>query len=106
MKPLLRLGPFLRPYRIQVLLALLATRTATGVQLLVPAIIQQIIDVGLVQGQVGFLVRAALLLLAIGVLRAALLFFQRFLSEGSEHRICQQLISEYRERIETEVEDP
>jgi len=32
--------------------------------------------------------------------------FQRFLSEGSEHRICQQLISEYRERIETEVGDP
>jgi DtxR family Mn-dependent transcriptional regulator len=28
--------------------------------------------------------------------------FQRFLSEGSEHRICQELITEYRERIETE----
>jgi DtxR family Mn-dependent transcriptional regulator len=31
--------------------------------------------------------------------------FQRFLSEGPEHRICQELIAEYRERIESEVED-
>lgn len=31
--------------------------------------------------------------------------FQSFLSEGPEHRICQELIAEYREKIETEIED-
>jgi DtxR family Mn-dependent transcriptional regulator len=31
--------------------------------------------------------------------------FQIFLSEGPEHRICQELIAEYREKIETEIED-
>ncbi len=30
--------------------------------------------------------------------------FKHFLSEGSEDRICQDLIKEYRERIESEVE--
>jgi len=30
--------------------------------------------------------------------------FQCFLNEGPEDRICQDLITEYRERIESEVE--
>jgi len=30
--------------------------------------------------------------------------FQRFLGEGSEHSICQDLINEYRQRIDTEAE--
>jgi len=30
--------------------------------------------------------------------------FQRFLCEGSQRRICQELINEYRERIDTEPE--
>jgi DtxR family Mn-dependent transcriptional regulator len=29
--------------------------------------------------------------------------FQRFLRNGSEHRICQELIAEYREKIETDL---
>ncbi|MBN1148810.1 MAG: ABC transporter ATP-binding protein [Anaerolineales bacterium] len=81
MSPLLRLGLFLRPYRLQVLLALLATLGLTVASLLVPAIIQQVIDVGLARGQVGFLVWAALALLGIGLLRAGLLYAQRYLSE-------------------------
>jgi DtxR family Mn-dependent transcriptional regulator len=31
--------------------------------------------------------------------------FRRFLSEGPEHRICQELIDEYRQRIEMEPAD-
>ena len=32
--------------------------------------------------------------------------FRRFLNEGSEKRLCQTLVQEYRMRIETEVEAP
>ncbi len=81
MKTLLRLGPFLRPYWLPVSLALLATISLTAVQLAVPTIIRQVIDIGLARGEVRFLVTSALLILGIGALRSVLLFALRYTSE-------------------------
>ena len=81
MKPLVRIWPFLRPYRLQVILALVFTLCLTGVTLTVPVIIQEVIDVGLAQEDSRFLIGAALLLLLIGVLRSGLMFIQRYISE-------------------------
>ena len=81
MRTLLRLGPFLRPYRLQVALALGVTLVLTFLLLLVPAIIRQVIDVGLVQSDGTFLLAASLALLAIGGLRSVLVYVQRYLSE-------------------------
>jgi ATP-binding cassette subfamily B protein len=60
---------------------LLSLATLTGLSLLVPRIIQQVIDNGLTSGQSGVLVRSALLLLGLGLLTAALNGFQRYISE-------------------------
>jgi ATP-binding cassette subfamily B multidrug efflux pump len=81
MRTLLRLRPFLKPYRLQVVLALSITLVLTILLLLIPAIIRQVIDVGLVQGDGRFLLGAALALLAIGVMRSMLIFAQRYVSE-------------------------
>ncbi len=81
MKALLRLAPFLKPYRLQVFLAFTVTLALTAVQMTLPAILQQVIDFGLAQNQAAFLVQAALLILVLGLLRAGLLFGQRFLGE-------------------------
>jgi ATP-binding cassette subfamily B protein len=81
MRTLLRLGPFLRPYRLQAVLALGVTLALAGLLLLVPAIIRQVIDVGLMQGDRRFLAGAALAILGIGALRAALIYAQRYLGE-------------------------
>ena len=81
MKHLLRLGPFLRPYRLQILLALACILSLTAASLVIPAIIQIIIDTGLGQGNVRLLVLSALALLGIGGVRAGLTYFQRYLSE-------------------------
>jgi ATP-binding cassette subfamily B protein len=53
----------------------------TGINLLVPAIIRQVIDVGLVRGDTRFLALAALTILGIGAARALLVYLQRYLSE-------------------------
>jgi len=53
----------------------------TGLSLLVPRIIQQVIDQGIASGQSGVLVRSALLLLGLGLMTAALNGFQRYISE-------------------------
>lgn len=81
MKYLLRLWPFLKPYRLQAALALATTLALTALLLAVPAIIRQTIDVGLAQGERKYLIRAALWLLGIGVVRSGLVYLQRFLGE-------------------------
>jgi ATP-binding cassette subfamily B protein len=63
------------------LLSLLSLATLTGLSLIVPRIIQQVIDQGIASGQSGVLVSSALLLLGLGLLTAILNGFQRYISE-------------------------
>ncbi len=81
MKPLLRLRIFLRPYHTQIILALLTLILVTGINLVVPIIIRQVIDVGLARAQINLLIQSAVIILVIGSLRAGLVYFQRYLSE-------------------------
>jgi ATP-binding cassette subfamily B protein len=53
----------------------------TGLSLIIPEIIRQIIDVGLNQSNVSYLINAALILLGIGVLNAIFTYFQRYNTE-------------------------
>jgi ATP-binding cassette subfamily B multidrug efflux pump len=81
MKSILRLRSFVKPYLPQILISLLSLGTLTGLSLVVPRIIQQVIDQGIGNGGSGVLVRSALLLLGLGLLTAALNGFQRYISE-------------------------
>ncbi|PWH12024.1 MAG: ABC transporter ATP-binding protein [Anaerolineae bacterium] len=79
--PLLRLRFAIRPYLPQIAVSMLNLTALTGLSLYIPAIIRDVIDEGLLRAEQGFLVRAALLLLGLGLLTAALNGFQRYLSE-------------------------
>ena len=81
MNPILRLRTFIQPYLPQIFLSLLTLGTLTGLSLLVPRIIQRVIDEGIASGQSGILVRSALLLLGLGLLTAVLNGFQRYITE-------------------------
>src|SRR4030042_341512 len=81
MRPLLRLRVYLRPYWRRVLVSLILLLVLTGLSLTIPEIIRQVIDVGLKQAQVSFLIKAALILLGIGVLNSSLTYLQRYLNE-------------------------
>ena len=87
MKPLLRLGIFVRPYWKQVSLSLITLIVITGISLLVPAIIQRVIDVGLGQQDVQVLITSALLLLGIGLANSVLTYWQRLLTEWTATHI-------------------
>jgi ABC-type multidrug transport system fused ATPase/permease subunit len=79
MKYLFRLRTFLEPYRGQLVLNLAFLLSTTGLSLVVPQIIQQVIDDGLKAGASAFLVRSTLLL-GIGVLTAGLNLGERYLT--------------------------
>jgi ATP-binding cassette subfamily B protein len=53
----------------------------------VPAVIREVIDVGLLQEEVRFMVFSALILLGIGLIRAGLTFVQRFLGARISHQV-------------------
>jgi len=81
MRHLLRLRVYLRPYWRQITISLFLLLALTGLSLVIPEIIRQVIDVGLKQSNVSYLINAALILLGIGVLNAIFTYFQRFNTE-------------------------
>mgnify|MGYP001024437437 FL=1 len=87
MKHLLRLLPSLRSYWGQITLSLLLLLVLTGLGLLVPAIIQRVIDVGIKNEDLAYLLKSALLILGIGAAHAVLIYFQRYLSEWIAQKI-------------------
>ncbi|MBI4759852.1 MAG: ABC transporter ATP-binding protein [Chloroflexota bacterium] len=87
MTHLLKLRSFLKPYFGKILLNLFILLGITGLSLIVPRIIRSVIDDGLTRGETGYLVRAALLLLGLGLLSAALNLGNRYLSEWIAARV-------------------
>jgi len=87
MKHLLRIKIFLKPYFWQILATLLILLTITGLNLVVPRIIQSVIDEGLARGQRIYLIRSAFLLLGIGLASAILNLGNRYLSEWIAARV-------------------
>ena len=81
MKNLIRSANFLRPYAWQVAGSLLMLLTITGLNLVVPRIIQTVVDDGLLQGDTAYLIRSALLLFGLGLASAFLGLGNRYASE-------------------------
>ena len=81
MKSILRLGSFVKPYLPQIVLSMLGLTVLTGLSLVVPRIMQQVIDEGITRRELTYLVHAAFLLLGLGLLTAVLGGFQRYISE-------------------------
>ncbi|HSG43163.1 MAG TPA: ABC transporter ATP-binding protein [Anaerolineales bacterium] len=87
MKHLLRIRTFLKPYTWQIFTSMLMLLTITGLSLVVPRIIRSVIDDGLARGDVGYLIRSALLLLGLGLGSAILNLGNRYLSEWIAVRV-------------------
>ena len=81
MKSLLKLRVFIGKYKWHFLAALILLAGLTATQLVVPNILQEVIDEGIVNNNSDALTNAAILILAIGLGRAILGFFQRYVSE-------------------------
>jgi ATP-binding cassette subfamily B protein len=81
MKHLRKLGSLLRPYWSQIVLSLLILGILTVIALTIPNLIRRIIDQGITGGDYQLLIQAALILLALGVIRSGLNYSQRYVSE-------------------------
>jgi ABC-type multidrug transport system fused ATPase/permease subunit len=91
MRSLWRLRSFLRPYWRRILFAALCLMGITGISLIFPLIIRQVIDVGLAGADLRYIVYAALAILVLGLLRSILAYGQRYLTEWISHNISYDL---------------
>ena len=87
MKHLIRIRTFLKPYRWQITATLLMLLVLTGLSLVVPRIIQSVIDKGLRSGDTNSLIRSAILLFALGLGSAVLNLGNRYGSEWVAARV-------------------
>jgi len=87
MKHLLRIRIFLKPYAWQIIATLVMLLTLTGLNLIVPRIIQTVVDQGLVQGDTSSLIRSAFVLFGLGLGSAVLNLGNRYGSEWVAARV-------------------
>jgi ATP-binding cassette subfamily B multidrug efflux pump len=87
MRHLIRLRVYLRPYWRQITISLFLMLALTGLNLVIPEIIQQVIDVGLTQSNVSYLINSALVLVGIGVFKSLFTYYQLYLGGWVGSRI-------------------
>ena len=87
MKHLIRIRTFLKPYRWQIIATMLILMILTGLNLVVPRIIQDVVDRGLLQGQTTSLIQSAVLLFGLGLGSAILNLGHRYWSEWIAARV-------------------
>lgn len=70
MKPLIRMGRFVRPYRRSIILAVILLVGVVVADLLIPRLTQQVIDKGIAERDMGAILRTSLLMLGAAVVSA------------------------------------
>lgn len=95
-----RLFGYLWPHRRQVLLAYVGTLFATLLNLLVPQIIKNAIDKGLVEGSATALFLAGGLILGIALVRGLAGFAQRYYGEWLTHRVAYDLRNDFYDSVQ------
>jgi ATP-binding cassette, subfamily B, multidrug efflux pump len=91
MTHLWRLRTFLRPHALKIYISLVFLLGLTAANLVIPIVIREVIDIGLVQGRVSFIINAALVLLGVGLVHAGLVYGQRYLSEWIANHVGYEL---------------
>ena len=91
MKSLLKLRILIGKYKWHFIGAMVTLAGLTAAQLVIPKILQRVIDEGIINKDTKILVQAAGLVLVIGAIRAVLGFIQRYLSEYISMNIAYDL---------------
>ncbi len=82
------LKTLVRPYLRQIALASVFLLILTLIEMTFPAIIRQVIDVGLKGGNHRFLILAAGLILSLGLIKALVSFREQYLTEWIAHHVA------------------
>ena len=91
MQPLLRLLAFLRPYWYLTVGAYVFVILNAVFTLVVPSLLGRAVDEGIGQGDLGFVAKMGMLIMAASILRGLSAFVQGYLAESSAQGVSYQL---------------
>ncbi len=100
MNTLRQLYELVQPYRNKIILVSIFLLISTAIDMALPTILQQVIDVGLVAGETNYLFYAALMVVALGVVKMFLTFRQTFLTRWISQQTAYDLRSRLYEHIQ------
>lgn len=83
-----RMLGYLRPYRFWATVAFSGVIGSTILQIAIPLILEDVIDIGIARGDADFMLAAGLLVVGLGVLRGVTGFLYRFFGERLSHHIA------------------
>lgn len=94
MKILTRIFSYLKPYWRRVILLYFCLFTAMGIQLTIPYVLGRAIDDGIIDGDRDFLLKAAILIVALTALQGIFTFGRMFLSQQLSERVAYDVRNE------------
>lgn len=100
MRTLLRILTYLKPHRRRLAITYLCIAAVTVLNLLIPWIIRQVIDVGLATGDARYLMQMALVIAAVAAARVLFSFGQRFGMESSGQMVAYDVRNQLYDHIQ------
>jgi len=100
MRTVLRIWGLVKPYRKQLALAYVGLLIGMGLDLAIPWVLRQVIDIGVTGDRPSFMVTAGLIVLGIGAGKAVFSFSQRYFSQWLAFRVAYDLKNRLYKHIE------
>ena len=100
MRMVLRIWSLVKPYWPRLTIAYVSMLVGMGLDLIVPWVLQQVIDIGVTGGKPEFMITAGVIVLGIGLGKALLSFGQRYYSEWLAFRVAYDLKNRLYRHIE------
>src|SRR5215212_9609575 len=85
---------YLRPYKRRVVVMYAALAVALGMQLLIPVVLARAIDHGIENRDEGYLVKAAIAIIALAALQGAFTFTRTYISQVLAERVAYDIRNE------------
>lgn len=101
MKIVLRILGYLKPYWRRLTLAYVALFTALGLQLYIPKVLANVIDNGLAQSNMRYLVNAALLIVGLTVFQGVFTFLRAYLFQYLAEQVAYDLRNELYDKLQS-----
>jgi ATP-binding cassette subfamily B multidrug efflux pump len=101
MHTVLRIWGEVKPYWRRLVLTYVCLLVGLGLDLAIPTILRQVIDVGITGARPRFMATAGLIVIGIGVLKALFSFGQRYLSQWLAFRVAYDLKNKLYDHIQS-----
>ncbi len=95
-----RMMRYTKPYMGWAIIALIAVVASTALQILIPRILGDVIDIGIERGEGSYMLSAGLLVVGLGVLRGITGFLYRYYGERLSHYIAFDVRNEVYNKVQ------